>query len=279
MSYILEALRKADAERERGTVPDLHAQPLPPGAAEPLAEPPRASLLPWLAAGALLAIVAGAGWFVIGRGAPAPAPAPVAVAVRAPSVAASVGAEVPTANAANAASSASAGSAAASAASAAPASASVASALAPAAAVAAGVARAASAAQTPEAAPAAPPKPAGRAVPPRRPPAVAPERVARAQRAPRATPAKAAAAPPPRAEAAATRVPALGELPGALRQQVPPLAIGGSVYSPQASARMVIVNGQVFQEGSRLAPELKLEQIRPKTAVFSIQGQLFEMPL
>ena len=275
MSYILEALRKAEAERERGTVPDLHAQPLPPGAAESLAEPPRASLLPWLAAGALLAIVAGAGWFVIGRG----APAPVAVAVRAPSVAASVGAEVPTANAANAASSASAGSAAASAASAAPASASVASALAPAAAVAAGVARAASAAQTPEAAPAAPPKPAGRAVPPRRPPAVAPERVARAQRAPRATPAKAAAAPPPRAEAAATRVPALGELPGALRQQVPPLAIGGSVYSPQASARMVIVNGQVFQEGSRLAPELKLEQIRPKTAVFSIQGQLFEMPL
>ena len=33
MSYILEALRKADAERERGTVPDLHAQLLP-GAAD-----------------------------------------------------------------------------------------------------------------------------------------------------------------------------------------------------------------------------------------------------
>ena len=28
MSYILEALRRADAERERGAVPNIHAQPL-----------------------------------------------------------------------------------------------------------------------------------------------------------------------------------------------------------------------------------------------------------
>jgi general secretion pathway protein B len=41
----------------------------------------------------------------------------------------------------------------------------------------------------------------------------------------------------------------------------------------------VVVNGQVFQEGSQLAPELKLEQIRPKSAVFSIRGQRFEVPL
>jgi general secretion pathway protein B len=84
-----------------------------------------------------------------------------------------------------------------------------------------------------------------------------------------------AAAPAP---APAARLPALGELPGELRQQVPPLAIGGSVYSPQASARMVVVNGQVFLEGGNLAPELKLEQVRPRSAVFSIRGQLFEVP-
>ena len=29
MSYILDALRRADAERERGNVPGLHAQPMP----------------------------------------------------------------------------------------------------------------------------------------------------------------------------------------------------------------------------------------------------------
>jgi hypothetical protein len=42
---------------------------------------------------------------------------------------------------------------------------------------------------------------------------------------------------------------------------------------------MVIVNGQVFQEGAMLGPDLQLEQIRPKSAVFSIRGQRFEVPL
>jgi len=230
MSYILEALRKADAERERGSVPDLHAQLLPPGAAQLQAEAPRTSLLPWLAVGVLLAIVAGGAWFVLGRD------EPVAVAV------------VPSAPPAVASATASA---------------------------AAAVASAAATAPVPAAAP--PPRPAAKAAPARRPPPATPSSVARANPAPKAATAK-AAAPAPKSEAAPPRVPALGELPGELRQQVPPLVIGGSVYSPQASARMVIVNGQVFQEGSRLAPELKLEQIRQKAAVFSIQGQLFEVP-
>jgi general secretion pathway protein B len=221
MSYILEALRKADAERERGAVPDLHAQLLPPGAAETQAEPPKTSVLPWLAVGVLLAIVAGGAWYLLGRD----EPVAVAVAPPAPPVAAS----------------------AASAASAAQAAASV-------------PAVAASAA---EPASASAPKPVAKAAPPRRPPP------------PRPPPRK----EPPVAKAVATvRVPPLSELPGELRQQVPPLVIGGSVYSPQASARMVVVNGQVFQEGSNLAPELKLEQIRQKAAVFSIRGQLFEVP-
>jgi len=232
MSYILEALRKADAERERGSVPDLHAQLLPPGAGEAQAEAPRSSLLPWLAVGVLLAIVAGGAWFVFGRS------EPVAVAA-APAVPA------PAASAA-AASAASAASAAA----------------------AAAAASAASAAAA---------KPAPRPAAQRRPPPSTTSTPARAR-----PPAKAAtprvAAPAPATEPPAVRVPSLGELPGELRQQVPPLVIGGSVYSPQASARMVIVNGQVFQEGSSLAPELKLEQVRQKAAVFSIHGQLFEVP-
>ena len=218
MSYILEALRKADAERERGAVPDLHAQLLPPGAAEAQTEPPRTSVLPWLAVGVLLAIVAGGAWYLLGRDEPA------AVAI-APPVAASA---VPAASAPQAVASTPA--------------------------VAASVAE-------PAAAP--PPKPVAKAAPPRRPPPPRPP--------PRTEPPAAKAVAP-------VRVPALGELPGELRQQVPPLVIGGSVYSPQASARMVVVNGQVFQEGSNLGPELKLEQIRQKAAVFSIRGQLFEVP-
>jgi general secretion pathway protein B len=224
MSYILEALRKADAERERGSVPDLHAQLLPPGAGQAQTEPSRSALLPWLVVGVLLAIVAGGAWYLMGRG------DPVVVAVAPPALPAPpVAASAVVAPAAPAAASA-------------------------------------PVAAAPEPAAAPPPKPAAKAAPPRR-PAAAPRTPARAQPS---APAAKAAAP--------ERVPALGELPGELRQQVPPLAIGGSVYSPQASARMVIVNGQVFQEGSSLAPELKLEQVRPKAAVFSIRGQLFEVP-
>lgn len=77
----------------------------------------------------------------------------------------------------------------------------------------------------------------------------------------------------------ARRAPPLAELPAELRRQVPALAVGGSVYSPQPSARMLILNGQVFQEGAILAPQVQLEQIRPKSAVLSVQGQRFELPL
>jgi hypothetical protein len=42
---------------------------------------------------------------------------------------------------------------------------------------------------------------------------------------------------------------------------------------------MIIVNGQVFVEGSQLAPELTLETVNPKSAVFSIRGERFAVPL
>jgi general secretion pathway protein B len=77
----------------------------------------------------------------------------------------------------------------------------------------------------------------------------------------------------------AARLPRLNELPEELQRQVPALAIGGSVYSQLAERRMVVVNGQVLQEGASLGPELQLQQIGPKAAVMSIRGQRFEVPL
>lgn len=66
MSLILDALRKADAERERGAVPGLHAQPMPLPASEGRA---RARSLPWLwlAIGALAVLAAALAWRVAGR--------------------------------------------------------------------------------------------------------------------------------------------------------------------------------------------------------------------
>ena len=49
MSYILDALRKADAERERGNVPGIHAQPTIGGSA-PTATPGTRLPWPWIGA-------------------------------------------------------------------------------------------------------------------------------------------------------------------------------------------------------------------------------------
>ena len=105
MSYILDALRKADAERVRGAVPDLHSQPVL--APSSVRAPRPVWLLPGAAALALAVTVATLTWSVLrGRDAaapvgvtrtaspvqaavtassptPAPAPAPPVAAVRA----------------------------------------------------------------------------------------------------------------------------------------------------------------------------------------------------
>jgi general secretion pathway protein B len=91
MSYILDALRRADAERERGSVPGLHSQP-PPAAAPPPA--PRPTSGPWVAAGVggAVLVLGALGWLLIGRDtpkpvavvAPAPAPMPMPMPMPAP---------------------------------------------------------------------------------------------------------------------------------------------------------------------------------------------------
>lgn len=48
MSYILDALRRADSERERGTVPSLHANPVPADRAHEAFDGPRVPRWAWL---------------------------------------------------------------------------------------------------------------------------------------------------------------------------------------------------------------------------------------
>ena len=80
MSYILDALRRADAERERGNVPGLHTQPAP----VPHADDGRAGRAPawvWPAAGVAVAVIAALAWLALGRDSTPPerlAQAPVA---------------------------------------------------------------------------------------------------------------------------------------------------------------------------------------------------------
>ena len=88
MSYILDALRRAEAhrERERGRVPGLHTQPLSGSEAAPAAGQRR--WLPWAGGGLLLLAGIGAGsWWASSpqeAAAPVPAPAPAPVVAAAP---------------------------------------------------------------------------------------------------------------------------------------------------------------------------------------------------
>jgi general secretion pathway protein B len=238
MSYILEALRRADAERERErqAVPDLHARPLAAPAVDTGDESSRGWRLPWaaVAAGVAVLLLAALAWWWFASGDQAPGPqaaaprqvtqpvtqasAPVAQAPQpAPTPPTPLPQPMPQ----------------------------------PAAAAA-------------KATPAPGPASAVAAMPAS--PALAP--------APKSAPAPA----PKKPEPAPERVPRLAELPPDVRAKVPELAVNGAVYSPAPAQRMVIVNGQVLREGDAYGANLRLQRINPKSAVFTVGDRKFELP-
>jgi general secretion pathway protein B len=68
------------------------------------------------------------------------------------------------------------------------------------------------------------------------------------------------------------RIYTLNELPDDVRRELPALTIGGAMYSANPANRMLIINGQLFHEGDKLAPGLSLEQIKLKSAVLKLKG-------
>ena len=64
----------------------------------------------------------------------------------------------------------------------------------------------------------------------------------------------------------------ISELPADIRQTLPKVVISGSTYSDNPAYRMLIINGEVFREGEKPAPDLQLEQIRAKAAVLNFKG-------
>jgi len=233
VSLILDALRRADSERERerGAVPGLHAQQMEPAAAE---TPAAARALPWLAAAVVAAalLLAAAAWLVAGREAPRAAAAP---------------------------------------------------------AVAQSVAQAPALPPAPPAAAAAsaPPVPAPTASPPEPRPVAEPAPWTAPDGGRKAgTEAVAAAAAPtpevrtltaPSVAPAEARITSREQLPEDLRAQLPPLAVGGSIYSASAAERSLIIDGRIVRENDRLTADLTLEQIRPKSAVLRFKGHRFEI--
>ncbi len=247
MSLILDALRRADSERERGSVPGLHAQPAPPRSVE-AAPRPRLGPRQWIAIGVVAGLVLALVWYLVGREAP-----------RGPTdVAASKPATLPTAASAPRRAVAEA----------------------PATPVAAAPPRI-NAAELPVVAEPAPwPQPETRAAAAKAPAAAAtPGRVeTKAQQADvKVEQAEAKAAQP--AVAAPTEAPifAREQLPQSIQAELPALTIGGSMYSTNAANRSLIINGRLYRENDQLTANLLLEQIKLKAAVLKYKGYRFEI--
>ena len=244
MSYILDALRRADSERERGAIPGIHAQPVPAHWRERgSAQRPK----PWVgvAIGFSVVVLGAFAWHLAGRETPQEVTPSAASATPSPVSAA------PTAPAAPAP------------AMIAPAPPAVAQSL---------------PAPSPPAVAVAPTPPAAKVPERPRAPASPSAEPARRKASPPTTVAEPVRAPTkPEPGAADARIYAQSELPQEVRSQLPTLAIGGSMYSENPSSRMLIVNGQLVHEGDALAPGLSLEQIKLKSAILRFKGYRYEI--
>ena len=65
------------------------------------------------------------------------------------------------------------------------------------------------------------------------------------------------------------------ELSAELRRELPALVVSGSTWSENAAYRMLIINGQVFNEGGEVATGVVLDQIQPRTAALRYKGYRF----
>ncbi len=57
-----------------------------------------------------------------------------------------------------------------------------------------------------------------------------------------------------------------------LPADAPKLVVTGGVYSTNPAQRMLIVNGQVVNQGADLGSGVTLEEIKPKSAVLGFRG-------
>lgn len=216
MSYILDALKRAESERERGAVPGLHSQSLHPSVAR--AQTPSLGQLSALLL--VLALLVGL-WLWWSQAEPLaeplaakPAPAPTQVLVASPPSSAA-----PTLS-----------------------------------------------------------------VRQRNEPAPIPASAPRVAVPARSTPVHAAVAPaPPLQPSAATSSSASASplpegIPAQLVGKIPALRITGAVYASDPKQRLLLVNNLVLHQGEQVTPELTLEAIEAKAAVFNYQGTRFRLP-
>jgi general secretion pathway protein B len=259
MSYILEALKKAQAERQLGNAPDIHTpapSPVPAAAAKASRKP----LLIGLGVGLAVAGLA-VGIVSRTRTPPVQPTAPAVLAQATPAVALPPAPSAPVVLAADAL---------------------------PARPVAAPLpAPAARISNAPAPSPAAPSQPAVAPVPsPPRAAAPKPSQAAARDPVPEAVYLPAPARAPEPAPAAPVRAPdqvqeenlrTLQQLPEAIQREVPKVAVGGYIYSPNPADRLLLIDKTLRREGEEVAPGLVLERLMPKYAVMNYRGTRYRV--
>lgn len=71
-------------------------------------------------------------------------------------------------------------------------------------------------------------------------------------------------------------VPTLNELPPAVRQEIPTISISFHAYSSDPKERRVMINGRMAEAGESVAPDLRLEQITPGGVILDYRGFRFQ---
>jgi len=74
---------------------------------------------------------------------------------------------------------------------------------------------------------------------------------------------------------AENRIYRVKELPEPLRKTLPDFSISAFLYSATPSSRMVRINGQMLHEGEELSPGLQLEEITPDGVIMSCRTYRF----
>lgn len=64
----------------------------------------------------------------------------------------------------------------------------------------------------------------------------------------------------------------LRDLPPQVQREIPPLVIGGYLYSPEPADRSVLINNRLRREGDEIAPGLILESLQADGMVLDYRG-------
>lgn len=80
------------------------------------------------------------------------------------------------------------------------------------------------------------------------------------------------------ASAAEPRLPGFRDLPENIQREIPALTVGGYIYSSVPAERSVLINNRLMREGSEVTHGLVLEKMLPKEVVFNYKGYRYRVP-